>query len=263
MSTNIDPKMHLLDSFRGEMRKWRDTDHEEERQSHRSYLARHRRAVRQRMVDAGAHQLLWVREPGPDGPENVQVDPLNVIFTPPPDVDIFMAISDMIDETMGALTETDWSSEGAGPGSYFGSAYFGRAAPELATPTLVVVRGRVELTDPPLSSPLKLNRLRDDLPEQLAAVTTALTGLITAVNDDNSALSETVRAQLIAMLEIALVDLKAPYTDVGRLERTRTFIKTVGTAAATGAATATLTTQFENAATALGNAVDWLIKLAS
>ena len=128
---------------------------------------------------------------------------------------------------------------------------------------VAIQHGLIELVAPPPNSPLKLNRLQDDLPDKLAAVTKAVRDLIVAVEHNNSAFGETVKQQLIVMLKIALHDLEAPYIDTSRLARTRDFLATVGTAAATGAATAILTKQFENTAAALGDAIDWIIKLTS
>jgi len=153
--------------------------------------------------------------------------------------------------------------EAGGPADKFSSPTVTVTPPQPATLAVIVLRGQVELDNLPAGSPFMLNRLREDLPEQLAAVTKAIRDLIKTLETSNDrVVSEMVKAQLIAMLEIALQDLKAPYADTGRLKQTRDFIHKVGAAAVTGAATGILTTQLNNAAEKLGEAIDWIAKLA-
>jgi len=104
--------------------------------------------------------------------------------------------------------------------------------PQPPTLAVTIQRGRLELVDPPQESPLKYNRLADELPDKLAAVTRALVDLTAAVKGDNSVLGDVLKRQLAVLLEVTAAELKAPYADTSRLRAAADTFKNIAVQAA-------------------------------
>ena len=132
--------------------------------------------------------------------------------------------------------------------------------PQPPTLAVTIQRGRLELVDPPPTSPLKYNRLPDELPDKLAAVTKALVEVTAAVKGDNGILGDVLKRQLAVLLEVTAAELRAPYADTSRLKAAADTFKNIAVQAAQKGGAEFIKSKLDLAAAALVEAVRGLFQ---
>jgi hypothetical protein len=207
-------KIKKLEYFKVNLYRWQGAaDMDPGLSEYRTNVNQNKRAVRDLMIEADCHRKVPVRVLRPDGAyEEVYVDPLDVLFNPPDSHQVISWVIDMVDETIGVLQDRaaayDSFMDDPGPAS------------ERPILDMRLQLGRLELVDPPADSPLKLNRLGDELPDKLTELTTALADLTEAVKQDNGFLGQLLKTQILAMLKATVAELEAPQADTSRLKAT-------------------------------------------
>jgi hypothetical protein len=106
---------------------------------------------------------------------------------------------------------------------------------------------------------MKLNRLRDELPGKLAALTTALADLTEAVKRDNGFLGDLLKTQLVAMLRATVLELEAPHTDTSRLKATARVLTGIAAEAAKKGGADFIKGKLDAVSQSLVEVVKWLL----
>jgi len=107
MSTDpeVVTRIHLLESFKGELRKWHSANDPKQKEQHRTYINRNKNAVRQQIIEAGCFKTFTMAPPPIVGGGLIyrDADLFDYIFNPPYLTSMIPGIIDMIDETIGVL----------------------------------------------------------------------------------------------------------------------------------------------------------------
>jgi hypothetical protein len=258
VDTDTEAQIGKLEAFRGELWKWQDADaFDYDRGEHRTFVNRNKRAIKKLMVDAECHQKVPFRVPSEEGFEVRYVDSFDVLFDDLNSKEVITAVIDMIDETIGELQHRAalWNAfmESEAPSD--------RQIEAVIEPPFLDVRlqqARLELVDPPPESPMKFNRLRDELPGKLAALTTALADLTEAVKRDNVFLGDLLKTQLVSMLRATVAELEALHTDTSRLKATARVLTGIAAEAARRGGAEFIKGKLDAVSGALVEAVKWL-----
>jgi hypothetical protein len=220
------------------------------------------------VVDADCHRKVPVRGRSED--EEVYVDPFDVMFEPPDYYQVVTWVIDMVDETIGVLHDSAASLAAfmesdqtkipttKAPAAYYGGSDVAVAPTAPSDLTVAVQQGRLELVDPPRASPVKLNRLREELPSKLAALTSALADLTEAVKNDNGFLGDLLKTQLVAMLKATVLELEAPQADTSRLQATARVLTGIAVEAGKRGGAEFIKGKLDAVSSALVEMVKWL-----
>ena len=106
----LDRKIERLEAFKGFLMVWRQPDAPARL---RSKINQEKTWVRQEVIAAGCHRTMTISPPPAVGGIVVpRIDPFDMMFNPPWEVDLFAVVIDMVDATVGALkAPADTSAE--------------------------------------------------------------------------------------------------------------------------------------------------------